>query len=143
MSKSAVLPELPAEALSLHEEGLREAERHKWIESQKCGCDLGHWAVQEWFAVHWPGFCRCKRIEHVQGRQRWAEFEARQFGRLWDLIVEGDLLTDRILDRVHCGMENLDIIVWAYRWGLPIPRVINILSQLDINDARIDPVRFE
>ena len=34
-------------ALSVYEEAVREADRHKWIESQKQGRDLGKVAVRE------------------------------------------------------------------------------------------------
>jgi len=53
--------------------------------------------------------------------------------------VAGDPLVDQILDRVYAGHENLGIINWAIEWGLPIDRVLNILSQLDVNRARLEP----
>ena len=126
-------------ALSLYDEAVREAERHKWIESQKQGHDLGQHAIREWYRVHWLPYCRHKRLEHLQGRQCWQEFDDNQFGQLYSLLVAGDLLLDRILDRVYANMENLDIINWAIDWGLPLDRVVNILSQLDVNRARLDP----
>ena len=54
------------------------------------------------------------------------------------LIVAGDLLVDRILDRIYAGWENLDIINWAITWGLPRHRVVDILIQIDVNRARLD-----
>ncbi len=125
---------------SLYDEACREAERHKWIESQKLGRDLGNVALQEWYRLHWPQYCRLKRVEHLQGCQRWREFGDDNFGDLYSLIVAGDLLVDRILDRVCHGEENLGIINWAIDWGLPIQRVLGILSQLDVNRARLEPV---
>lgn len=127
--------------LSVHEEALKEAERHKWIESQKRGCDLGSSALDEWYQVHWPHYCRCKRLEHLRGKQRWREFEDENFGQLYALILQGDLLVDRILDRVFQGTENLSLINWALDWGLPMDRVIQILTQVDINRSRLDPSR--
>ena len=124
---------------SLYEEAIREAERHKWIESQKQGRDLGEPAIREWYRVHWPLYCRYRRLEHLQGRRRWREFGDEKFGRLFSLILAGDLLTDRILDRVYAGHENLDIINWGFQWGLPMFRVIDILAQLDVNRDRLDP----
>jgi hypothetical protein len=124
---------------SLYEEAMREADRHKWIESQKQGRDLGQRAIREWFRVHWPHYCRCKRLEHVCGRRCWREFDEKQFGQLYSLIIKGDLLVDRILDRVDHGYENLDIILWAIEWRLPIRRVIRILEQIDVNRARMEP----
>jgi len=124
---------------SLYAEAVQEAERHKWIESQKHGSDLGEHAIKEWYRVHWPGYCRCKRLEHVCGRRCWAEFEEETFGQLYSLIIEGDLLVDRILDRLDYGEENLEIIIWAFVWGLPVRRVVDILEQIDVNRARLEP----
>jgi len=126
--------------LSLYHEARQEAERHKWIESQKQGRDLGDTAIRKWFRNHWPHYCRCKRMEHVRGSLCWQEFGDEDFGQLYSLIVAGDLLVDRILDRVYAGLENYDIINWAFDWGLPMDRVIDILSQLDVNRARLEPL---
>ncbi len=125
---------------SLYREAFYEAERHKWIESQKHGRDLGQSAIHEWYRVHWPRYCRRCRMEHLRGVRRWQEFGDEPFGHLYELIVAGDLLVDRILDRVYAGYENLSIINWAMEWGLPMDRVLNILSQMDVNRARLDPV---
>lgn len=126
---------------SLYEEAFLEAERHKWIESQKHGRDLGDYAIREWYRVYWPLYCRYRRIEHLQGSRRWREFSDEKFGHLYSLIVAGDALVDRILDRVYAGHENLEIINWAIDWGMPIDRVLDILAQLDVNRARLDPRR--
>ena len=53
--------------------------------------------------------------------------------------MTGDLLADRILDRIDAGHENLCIINWAIGWGLPTDRVVRILEQIDVNRARLDP----
>lgn len=126
-------------ALSLYDEAAREAERHKWIESKKCGRDLGVHAIREWYRLYWPHYCRYKRLEHLRGSRRWVEFNDEPFGCLYSLIVQGDLLADRILDRVYAGYENLAIINWAIDWGLDIDRVLDILAQLDVNRARLEP----
>ena len=128
-----------AEAPSLYDEAVREAERHKWIESQKHGRDLGERAIQEWYRVYWPIYCRYRRLEHVRGSHRWREFGDGPFAHLYSLILQGDLLVDRILDRVYCGYENLQIINWALTWGIPTNRVIDILTQVDVNRARLEP----
>ena len=125
---------------SLHDEAFREAQRHKWIESQKQGRDLGEIAIREWYRLHWLCYCRVRRLEHIQGSRRWREFGDDNFGQIHSLIIAGDLLVDRILDRVYLGHENLGIINWAIDWGLPIPRVLDILAQLDVNRARLEPI---
>lgn len=35
---------------------LDEAEKHKWIESQKAGRDLGEAAIMDWFRKNWPSW---------------------------------------------------------------------------------------
>ena len=128
-----------ASVLSLYEEAFREAERYKWIESQKRGCDLGDSAIEEWYRVHWAHYCRCKQIEHLSGDRHWHEFGDENFGQLYSLIVTGDLLVDRILDRVDMGYENLEIINWAFDWGLPLDEVVDLLAQVDVNRGRLEP----
>ena len=124
----------------LYAEAVLEAERHKWIESQKSGYDLGQKAINDWYEVHWHLYCRSKRMEHVQGICRWNYLGGNDFGLIRDLIESNDLLLDRILDRVLVGYENLDLINWSLDWGLPQNRVLAILSQLDVNRARLEPV---
>ena len=128
-------------APSLYDAAQREAEQHKWIESQKHGRDLGETAIRDWYRKHWSLYCRYRRMEHLQGQRPWREFGDENFGRLYHLIVSGDLLTDRILDRVYAGYENLDIINWALQWRLPVQNVVEILAAIDVNRARLEPVR--
>lgn len=126
-------------SLSVYDEALREAERHKWIESQKHGRDLGETAIREWYRKHWLLYCRYCCMEHLEGRRRWREFGDDQFGHLFSVLVAEDLLADRVLDRVYAGLENLGIINWAIDWGLPVKRVVEILSHVDMNRSRLDP----
>lgn len=127
------------QVLSLYEEGLLEAQRHKWIESQKHGSDLGESALNEWYQQYWPLYCRLKCLEHLQGSRSWLEFAREDFGLIGRLLVQGDLLLELILDRAQAGMENLDLLVWAHDWGLPMKRVIHILEQLNLNRAQLPP----
>ena len=60
--------------MSLYAEAVKEAERHKWIESQKHGRDLGQAAIRDWYRNYWNRFCRWRRMEHLQGTRRWREF---------------------------------------------------------------------
>lgn len=132
-----VVDDLPRE--SLYERAFHEAERHKWIESERQGHDLGESAIRDWYRRFWRPYCRQRRLEHIRGMRRWQEFDDAAFGCLYSLIVTGDLLADRILDRIDAGYENLCIINWTLTWGLPMPRVLNILEQIDVNRARLDP----
>lgn len=124
---------------SLYTAAQEEALRHKWIESEKQGHDVGERAIRQWYERYWPGYCREKRLEHLEGLRRWREFRQAEFGQLYSLIIAGDLLTDRILDRYFAGRENLEIINWAMDWGLPMQRVMNLLCELDVNQTRLDP----
>ena len=112
------------EMASLYDEARHEAERHKWIESERHGHDLGDYAIRQWYQQHWLKYCRMRRLEHLRGMRRWREFDDQAFGCLYTLIVRGDLLLDRILDRMDSGYENLCIINWAFEWGLNMERVL-------------------
>jgi hypothetical protein len=124
---------------SVYVEAFKEAERYKWIESQKHGRDLGDHAIRQWYATYWPLYCREKRIEHLWGHREWHEFQDTKFGHINALVLTGDILVDRVLDRVYSGYENLDVINWALTWGMPMDRVIGILEQVDVNRARLEP----
>ncbi|MSR57160.1 MAG: hypothetical protein EXS05_05765 [Planctomycetaceae bacterium] len=127
------------QALSVHEEGLREAKIHKWIESQKRGRDLGVWALDDWYTHYWPIFCRLKCLEHLAGIRSWSEFSPEKFGLIGKLIRDEDQLLEMILDRAYSGRENLDLVNWALDWGLPMKRVGYILEQLNLNQAQLEP----
>lgn len=124
---------------SIYQAGVKEALRHKWIESQKRGYDVGIDAIHEWFDKYWREYCRYRNLEHVCGSMCWDEFDVQRFGRIEELLHSGDLLLDLILERVMVGWENLQILVWAHEWGMPVDRVLSILTQLDINSARLTP----
>ena len=126
-------------AKSVHTAALEEAHRHKWIESQKHGRDLGEFALREWYRLHWVEYCRYCHLEHLEGNQPWQEFDPEMFGDLLGLMQSQDVLLDRILDRVCTGQENLEILQWALRYELPMDRVIGILEQLNVNNARLEP----
>jgi hypothetical protein len=125
---------------SLCKQSFLEALRYKWIESEKAGCDLGEHAVGEWLAKHWHGWCRARWLEHIMGEIYWAEFDSAAFGTLIGRISGDRTLLDRIMDRLRCGAENLDIILWASEWKIDVEAVIDILALVDVNRSRIDPV---
>ena len=129
-------------AMNLFERAYREAERHKWLESERSGYDVGEGAIREWYNTRWPRFCRTCQLQHVAGRVRWDQFDPATFGTLHDAIASGDVLADRILDRIDAGWENLTILLWAREWGLPMKAVLTILERIDVNRARLDPDRL-
>jgi hypothetical protein len=133
-SSEAIRPE---ECWSVHDVGEKEAKRHKWIESQKAGRDLGEWAIRCWVREHWNDFLRARWLEHLQGRKYWTELDQGDFGLL-DRKFRDSPLIDPIIDRLKAGQENLEILVWAIDEALPMEEVFRILAALDINSRRIE-----
>lgn len=115
----------------------QEAERFKWIESEKAGRDLGDAAIRRWVREHWWGYLRARWVEHLQGKRFWVELDRGDFGLLQRKFQDNSLLLDRILDRLKAGQENLDVIIWVQEWGLPIEPALLILEALDINSRRL------
>jgi len=122
---------------SIADDTRHEVLKHKWIESEKAGQDVGDWAVDDWARNYWPRFWRTRWVEHMQGRRYWVELDQADFGVLREQFHDRRLLLDRILDRVAAGMENLDIICWAQEWGLDVNDVLAVLESLDINSRRV------
>jgi hypothetical protein len=127
---------------SIYEDCRVEAARFKWIESERAGRDLGEAAIKCWVRDHWSGYLRARWIEHLQGTRFWIELDRGDFGLLQRDFKERTLLLERILDRLKAGYENLNIILWAIDWGVPIEDVHEILLALDINSRRL-AYRFE
>jgi hypothetical protein len=125
------------EKCSLFAEGEKEAQRFKWLESEKAGRDLGDDAIRRWVRDHWWGYLRARWVEHLQGKRFWMELDRNDFGLLQNEFKEHPVLLDRILDRIKGGQENLDIICWAHNWHMPIAQVLWILENLDINSRRL------
>src|SRR5437588_13116862 len=125
------------EKSSLYVEGEQEALRYKWIESEKAGHDLGEAALRLWVKEHWWGYLRARWLEHLQGKRFWVELDRVDFGLLQRKFQDDALLLDRILDRLKVGRENLDVILWAQEFSLPIEKVLVILEALNINACRL------
>ena len=123
--------------LSVHDRGAVEAQRHKWIESEKAGRDLGEWAIRCWVRQHWNGFLREKWLEHLEGRTFWIELDHDDFGLLQRSFQDSELIGE-ILRRLKCGQENLDVLNWAINVKLDMEEVFEILETLDINSRRIE-----
>jgi hypothetical protein len=136
---SPPMPEvvLPMIRHSVHEFGIVEALRYKWIESEKAGRDLGETAIRTWVRHHWNGFLRARWLEHLEGKTFWVELDQDDYGLLQHTFLEYPLIED-VLDRLKCGHENLDLIVWALDEGHDVDQLIEILESLDINSRRIE-----
>jgi len=126
-----------AETRSLHEHYYKEAEKYKWIASEKAGHDLGDDAIREWKNNYWLKWCRARWIEHLEGSVCWKELNPDQFGFLNRAYSGNKLLRDLVLDRVREGWENLTILQWAISWGIDITEVTKILALLDMNSCRV------
>jgi hypothetical protein len=127
--------------MSLHQCGQEEAQRFKWIESEKAGRDLGETAIRTWIGRHWHGFLRHRWLEHLQGKTFWIELDQGDFGLL-QTAFQASPLIDPIVDRLKRGSENLEIILWALKNLLPMSDVLEILEALDVNSRRIE-CRFD
>lgn len=123
--------------LSIHRIGEEEAQRHKWIESEKAGHDLGEWAIRCWVSEHWNGFLRARWLEHLQGRMFWIELDQDDFGLLQRAFQDSELIDD-ILHMLKHGQENLNVLNWALDNLLAMEEVLEILEMLDINSRRIE-----
>lgn len=124
---------------SVYADSLREAETYKWIESEKAGRDLGEEALKRWVRQYWNQYLRARLIEHLEGKVFWAELDQNDFGLLKRAFPDDRFLLDRIVDRLRCGCENLEIIIWAFDWGIPLHRVRAILECININARRLAP----
>ena len=127
----------PLAQMSVHDRGAVEAQRHKWIESEKAGRDLGEWAIRGWVRQHWNGFLREKWLEHLEGRAFWIELDHDDFGLLKRSFQDSGLIS-AIVWRLKAGHENLDIINWAIDDQMDMEEVFEILEVLDMNSRRIE-----
>jgi hypothetical protein len=116
----------PVAAKSVYTECIEEENKHKWIESEKAGYDLGEGCIQRWVEKHWMGYLRARWVEHLQGKCFWVELDRGDF----------DLL-DTILDQLKAGKENLLVLVWAISSRIPTDTVLQILKALDVNSRRL------
>jgi hypothetical protein len=126
--------------LSIHERGAVEALRHKWIESEKAGRDLGDAAIRHWIKRHWNAFLRERWIEHLEGRIFWTELDQGDFGLLQHEFLDSKV-RDEIIRRLKTGGENLDILCWSHERKLAreeLWEVLHILERLDINSRRLE-----
>ena len=130
------------EKRSLYHEAWVEALKHKWIESQKYGYDLGEKAIHDWYRLYWYRFCRLKQLEHLEGKQIWKEFNQEQFGLFPVLKQRGDQIAIQIMNHVAEFKENLEIIFWAGHSGLPLNQVTSLLTSIDVNSAQLNPPHF-
>jgi hypothetical protein len=122
---------------SIYQECIEEENRHKWIESEKAGYNLGVVCIRQWVRKHWMGFLRARWVEHLQGKCFWVELDRGDFGLLEREFKDEKELLDSILDQLKAGKENLHIILWAIEAHIPLDPVLKILTALDVNGRRL------
>src|SRR3954470_17001564 len=117
----------PADAKSVHAACVEEEDRHKWIESEKAGYDLGETAIRRWVQEHWRGYLRARWVEHLQGKCFWIELDRGDFGLLLREFKTQQELLDTILNQLKAGKENLDVLDWAIENHLATEPINEIL----------------
>jgi hypothetical protein len=122
---------------SVYADCRREIDRHKWIESEKAGRDVGQDAIFSWIRQHWSGYLRARWLEHLQGSSYWIELDRGDFGLLTSCFQDKRHLLDHIIDRLKIGQENLHIILWGLETQQPMEDIRAILETLDVNGARL------
>lgn len=124
---------------SLTAHALCAIDRHKWIESQKAGGDLGHTAIEDWIERCWKGWTRSKLMEHLFGWRCWGAFDEKDFGLLVRESVEHHVerhLLESVAAILAEGGENLDVINWAIGQNLTLDGILWLLDRIDINAKR-------
>jgi hypothetical protein len=115
-----------------------EAQRFKWILSERAGRDVGDEAIYQWVRDHWWGYLRARWLEHLHGKCFWIELDHGDFGLIQRAFQNRKDLLEQILDRLKDGQENLEIIRWAVHSDRDlVDPVIEILTELDINSRRL------
>jgi hypothetical protein len=117
----------------MNEEARQEAERFKWIESERAGRDLGEEAIRQWIARHWSGYVRARVLDHLAGTRLWAELPREEFGILPRAFPESTELVRVIVKQLAAGADNLTVISWAVETSQPMDLVSKILQAIDIN----------
>ncbi len=127
----------PPARLSVHEDCVEEANRYKWIESEKAGRDLGEQAILNWVRSHWNGYLRNRWLEHLEGLNFWIELDHDDFGLLRNKFQDSTYVSEIVRQLKEHG-ENLSIILWALDNSLPMDSIFDILLALNINSKRIE-----
>lgn len=121
----------------IFEEASKEAYRHKWIESEKAGYDIGDVAIEDWHRRFWHKFVREHWIQHIRGEVFWRELDNDDFGILKKEFADSREESDAIVTMLEKGGENLDIVQWAIDNGKDMKIVLHILGRLDLNAHRL------
>jgi hypothetical protein len=124
--------------LSVLELARRQAECHRWLESQLLGSDVGPWAIDDWVRLHWKRFCRWRYVEHLLGICRFQEFDPQMFGVLrghrdWTCDAVMEFVLDQML---YDDREQVDLLFVAPD-EVNRGRLVTVLGLLNLNAARL------
>jgi hypothetical protein len=100
----------------------QELRKHRWIESQKAGHDLGEQACRQWFQCYWSGFFRERWLEHVCGTQLYIDFDDQDFGIL-NQYDERRELVDTLRHRCQSGADYVHVVRLTREKDVP-PEVV-------------------
>ena len=127
---------------SIHDEAQAEADKYKWLESEKQGYDLGPQAIEDWYQQFWAKYCRTRRLEHIAGEQHWKEFADHEFGQMYEKIVAGNEVLEELIKKIEAGKENLDLLIDMHNSNKTreeIEEILELLEIININIARLEP----
>jgi hypothetical protein len=123
---------------SVYQHGMLEAERFKWIQSERAGKDLGVSALHSWARLYWHRFVRERWLEHLEGRRYWIELDHDDFGLLQREFQDSPVIHE-IIRILKEGGENLDVVIWSIHLSQSeCDEVLEILEILDINSRRLE-----
>ena len=121
----------------MNDDAREEAERFRWIESEKAGYDLGEEAIYRWVALHWHAFVRGRALAHLAGTRFWLSLPREDFGALVREFPNDRELVGEVVARLAAGADNLTVLQWATDTGAPIDRVCDVLQRIDLNALRL------
>ena len=127
---------------SIHDEAQAEADKYKWIESEKQGYDLGRQAIEDWYQQFWANYCRERRLEHIAGQQHWTEFADHEFGQMYEKILDGNKVLEELIEKFGNGKENLELVIEMHdsnKTREEIEEILELLEIININIARLEP----
>jgi len=120
---------------SLCRQAVQEADKHKYLESQKAGRDLGKAAIAQWYRQYCTPWLRYRWIEHLMGVEHYQELPDEKCGVL-KRRHGGSPLLPEIVEKVSRGAENLDVCIWASGAGHDVAAVVSILIDFSVNCIR-------
>ena len=113
-----------------------EAEKFRWIESEKVGYDLGEEAIHRWVSAHWSAFVRGRALEHLSGTRFWLAMRREEFGALARAFPDRQEFVREVVGRLAAGADNLTVLQWAMDAAVPVDDVCNVLQAVDVNALR-------